>query len=126
MLAPGAGSLLAVIAGERLGSSIGRICLPVFVGVGAVSAAAALGGDARGERVAGTLQRAALLLLPALHGCLPVYTMSAPSALGLVWFMLAAAAPTFEETRVGQHLGCAVGAASMLRVLRTRVPICHF
>ena len=126
LLTPAAGGMLAATLGERLGSKVGLVSLPALAGVGLASAAAAIAGDPRGERVAGMLQRTSLLLLPALHVCLPVYTMSAQGALGLTWFWMAAAAPTLEDTRVGQNLFLTFGSASLLCLLRCRNPVCSF
>ena len=128
LLAPAAGALLAAVAGERLGSAVGRVLLPALTGIGALSAAAAVQGDSRGERVASDLQTAALLLLPALHvTCLPVYTLSGQSGLGLAWFHAAAAWSTLDDSpKAVQRALLAVGAASLLRTLCRRAPICHF
>ena len=69
-----------------------------------------------------------LLLLPALHAvCLPVYTLSAQTALGIAWFHAAAAWSTLDDApKAVQRVLIAVGAASVLRCLCRRAPICHF
>lgn len=131
LLAPAAGAVLATTAGERLGSNVGRACVPLLTGLGCVAAAMALGGDPRGESAAGSLQRATLMLLPALQvGCLPVYTLSAQGTVGLLWLGMAAYSatlpPSMEEGRASRHLFCAIGAASVLRTLCARRPICQF
>ena len=126
MLAPGAGAAIAVTAGERLGSTVGRVCAPVLIGTGALAALAAASGDPGGKRAASVLELSALALLPALHVCLPVYSLSSTGLMGLTWFGFAAYASTSEETWNAQHIFLAIGAASTLRTLRARVPICHF
>jgi hypothetical protein len=126
LLAPGAGALLAVVAGERLGSTVGRVLFPSLTALGVVSAAAALQDDPHGARASAVLQVASLILLPSLHACLPTYTLSSQGLLGLVWLGMAAFASTQDETRLGEPLFLAVGAASILRTVVLRAPICQF
>ena len=128
LLAPSVGAALAAVAGERLGSAVGRVLLPTLTGIGALSAGAAFFGDERGKRVASDLQSAALILMPALHAvCLPVYTLSAHTVLGIAWFHAAAAWSTLDDApKAVQRVLLAVGAASVLRCLCRRAPICHF
>jgi hypothetical protein len=137
LLAPGAGAALAAVAGERLGSVVGRALLPTLTGFGALGAALALhGGDDRGQRAVHVLQMSCLVMLPSLHlACLPVYTLSSESLLALAWFGLGAGiATTLEGPAVEplpsvesvRRLLLAVGSASLLRTLHARAPICHF
>ena len=139
VFAPSTGAVLAAVAGERLGSTVGRCALPVLAGVGVIAAVAALHGDRRGERVACSLEAASLVLLPALHlGCLPVYSSSAQSTLSVAWLWLGVWLPrtSIDELQLAEACGVSpsaatrllltVGAASMLRTLLTRAPICSF
>lgn len=132
LLAPSAGAALAATAGERLGSVAGRALAPALVSVGLLSAGAALAGDARGERAARALQASALVLLPSLQlVCLPVYTLSVQGALAGAWLWMAAAvtafdAPLASSPEDSRHVLVAVGAASLLRTLATRAPVCQF
>ena len=134
LLTPSACAAVAAIAGERLGSTVGRVLLPTLVAAGAASCGAALHGDERGARCAHALQASALVLLPALQlGCLPVYTLSLQGALACAWLWMAASAtaldsapPLAPSPEAARHALVAVGAASLLRTLVTRVPICHF
>ena len=132
--APSAGAALAAIAGERLGSPVGRLLLPALTLTGLFSAGAAMNGDARGERVAQALQVSALALMPTMQlACLPVYTLSVQGALAGAWLWMAAAAHAFNSTpplasspEAATQLLLAVGGASFLRTLLARVPICKF
>ena len=128
MLAPSAGALLAAVAGERLGSAVGRVLLPTLTGIGLLSATAALLGEHHGVRASAVLECSTLILLPALHAvCLPVYSLSLQAGLGLAWFHAAAAWSMVEDSpKATQRLLLAVGAASVLRTLCRRAPICHF
>ena len=134
LLAPSAGAALAATAGERLGSAVGRAAFPALVGVGVLSAGAALRGDAFGERAARALQMSALVLLPALQlACPPVYTLSLQGTLACAWIGMGAGATALESTpalfpspEAARHVLVAVGAASLLRTLATRAPLCQF
>ena len=132
LLAPSAGAALAATAGERLGSTVGRVLFPALTGVGLLSAIVAkYNGDWRGERAAHALQACALALLPALQlACLPVYTLSMQGAVGCAWLWMAAALPTLDDElappEATRQLLLSVGAASILRTMVTRRPICQF
>lgn len=135
LLAPSAGAMLAAISGERLGAVAGRALLPALTGFGVLCACAStMGGDARGTRGAHALQATALVLLPALQlSCLPVYTLSLQGALACAWWYLAAGTtsldtppPLAPSPEAARDVLLAIGAASLLRTLITRVPVCQF
>ena len=115
------------------GSTLGRVLTPTLGALGAASCAACvLMGDRRGELA---LQCWAALLLPALHLCLPVYTLSAEATLSCCWFLvtLGSVASSFEapdesdlSTAAIQNLLLACGAASLHRTLMKRAPICQY
>lgn len=137
LLGTSAACILAATAGERLGSGLGRVLVPALGALGLVSAVAALAlGDTRGELA---LRVVAAALVPALHLCLPVYTLSADGALASCWWLaaLAVAASDVEPPGVErpgdvlsaaalQHVLLAVGALSLHRMLLRRVPVCRF
>jgi len=133
LLGASAACALAVTVGERLGSGLGRVLTPTLGALGVASCAACvLMGDRRGELA---LQCWAALLLPALHLCLPVYTLSAEATLSCCWFLVAlgSAASSFEapdesgfSTAAIQNLLLACGAASLHRTLMKRAPICQY
>ena len=72
--------------------------------------------------------------------CRPAYTGSAQGLIGVGWLWAAAFASTLEadapltsplpgfdvSPAAVQHVLLAVGCASVLRTLVTRVPLCHF
>ena len=91
-----------------------------------------------GRRASAALQASALAVLPLLHlACPPVYTMSTEMLMGLAWVCAAAGfrrleADALEENGApvspvaARNLLLAVGAASSLRTLVRRAPICQF
>ena len=132
-----AACVLAVTAGERLGSGLGRVLVPSLGALGLLSAVAALAlGDARGELA---LRGGAAALVPVLHLCLPVYTLSVDGAIASCWWLAALAVATSSVEPPGaerpgdvlsaaglQHVLLAVGALSLHRTLLRRVPVCRF
>ena len=89
LLGTSAACVLAATAGERLGSGLGRVLVPSLGALGLMSAAAALAlGDSRGELA---LRGVAAALVPALHLCLPVYSLSADGAIASFWWLAALA-----------------------------------
>ena len=76
------------------------------------------------------------VLVPALHVCMPVYTLSVDGALACSCWSLAAYAVAAseaeppEETGLSsaavQHLLLAVGTLSLHRVMLRRAPICQY
>lgn len=137
LLGTSAACVLAATAGERLGSALGRVLVPSLGALGLVSAAAALAlGDSRGELA---LRCVAAALVPALHLCLPVYSLSADGALASFWWLAALAVAASEVEPPGlerpgdvvsaaalQHMLLALGALSLHRTLLRRVPVCHY
>ena len=87
LLGTAAACVLAATAGERLGSGLGRVLVPSLGALGLVSAVAALAlGDSRGELA---LRGVAAALVPALHCCLPVYSLSSDGAFASLWWLAA-------------------------------------
>ena len=87
LLGTSAACVLAATAGERLGSGLGRVLVPSLGALGLVSAVTALAlGDSRGELA---LRGVAAALVPALHCCLPVHSLSADGALASLWWLAA-------------------------------------
>lgn len=133
LLGASAACALAVTVGERLGSGLGRVLTPTLGALGVASCGACVVmGDQRGEL---TMQCLAALLLPALHLCLPVYTLSAEASLSCCWFLvtLGSVASSFEvpddsgfSTAAIQNLLLGAGAASLHRTLLRRAPICQY
>ena len=134
LLGVSAACVLSATAGERLGSGLGRVLAPALVGLSLLSSAAALaGGDARGEQA---LRTVAYVLVPALHVCMPVYTLSVDGALACSCWSLAAYAVAASEAELPeetglssaavQHLLLAVGTLSLHRVMLRRAPICQY
>ena len=137
LLGTSAACVLAATAGERLGSGLGRVLVPSLGALGLVSAVAALAlGDSRGELA---LRCVAAALVPALHLCLPVYSLSADGALASFWWLAALAVAASEVEPPGlerpgdvvsaaalQHMLLALGALSLHRTLLRRVPVCHY
>ena len=96
LLGTSAACVLAATAGERLGSGLGRVLVPSLGALGLMSAAAALAlGDSRGELA---LRGVAAALVPALHLCLPVYSLSADGAIASFWWLAALAVLTLILT----------------------------
>ena len=156
-LAPAAAAALAATAGERLGSTVGRILVPGLTCIGVLSALAATnvsrgfmtkspaapspndGTSFASTRASNALQVSALLMLPALQAvCLPVYSNRREAFLGLAWFWVAAAfgrldpmtaadsLPAGLSTEAVKQVLISAGAASLLRTLVARRPICQF
>lgn len=130
LLGLGAGFALAATAGERLGPAVGRFLLPpAALLAGYAAGSATQRGDGRPERA---LQACALLLLPALHICPPVYTLGAQALVSYSWLGVAAFAATMDASfpllppACVSNAAVAAGAASLLRVLVARRPICQY
>ena len=137
LLGLSAACVLAATAGERLGSGLGRVLVPSLGALGLVSAVAVLAlGDSRGELA---LRGVAAALVPALHLCLPVYSLSADGALASLWWLAALAVAASEVEPPGlerpgdvvsaaalQHMLLALGALSLHRTLLRRVPVCRY
>ena len=133
LLGTSAACALSVTAGERLGSGLGRVLAPALGALGVLSAATALAaGDARGELA---LRCVAAALVPALHLCLPVYTLSVDGTVACAWLLAAVAVAASgvdppEETGLSaaalQHLLIALGTLSLHRTLLRRAPVCQY
>ena len=90
------------------------------------------------RRTSAALQASALVVLPLLHlACPPVYTMSTEALMGLAWVCAAAGFRRMEVEALEEsgapvspvalrNLLLAVGAASTLRTLVRRAPMCQF
>ena len=128
LLSVSAAGALAATAGERLGSLVGRrVLMPLVVG-GAASSWLAAGGEARPERSALGI---ALVGLPLLHLCPPVFTLSSHGLVSYMWFWAATCALSVEDPPAPSafclsHALIAAGTLSLLRVGLLRRPICQY
>lgn len=129
-----AGCALAATAGERLGSSVGLMLLGplALAGAGCVAFANST-GDQTYEQA---FESSALLLLPLLHACPPVHTLSVSALISLSWLGAAALAESQDagisigdvtlSPRCMSNLLIAAGTLSFMRVHVARRPICQY
>ena len=117
MIGPSAACALVATAGERLGGAVGRTaCLPAATAAIFASAWSFSHGDSRPERL---VQGSALLLLPLLHLCPAVYTLTGNSLLSLSW-RVGTVLRASDASAVHKCGGACMSVAVMLLLMCTR------